>query len=335
MMEKISRQNGPYRRIINSIVRKFAMIVVVVVAFSIVLSASSAASATVQQENQTGNATPYGASSEQFAVKQGSNCYTVTPLGDGSDNVASFYDYRGAEHGYSSHGTNDLQIKDSSQFFFYRGNGGLNLVMLHGRWAGNVSPGGGAVTLELRGLPSTGGWTIKDDGYPTTTDSLTANKSMATASWTWSGGRSDGGVYQAAPSAWNSRIQIVPHFNREAAKYPDPDWEGRESENQVQRWIVRSGDGTAHALDLSQQVVIEPGACDSQNGTTDTSDHEPEPTTQTHTSTSEETTTETAAAESTTRDTPEETAAAGPGFGTGLTLLALAIALIGILRRRY
>lgn len=325
----------------QSRVYECVLIPVIVVVLLVAASVGTVASATIQPGNHTRNISRAGENTEQFAIKQGDNCYSITPLGNETDSIVSFYDYRGHEQGYSSHGTTGLQIKDTSQFFFYQGSSGLNLVMLHGQWAGNVSPGGGAVTLKMDGLPATGGWAIKDDGYPTTTDSLTSNGSMATASWTWSGGRSDGGVYQADPAAWNSRIRITPHFNKEAAGYPDPDWEGRESENQVQRWIVRSGDGSAHALNLSQSVTIESGMC-APHSNDDNQPHstvsELKATNQVDTATDEEmamnATNNKRIPTTTVEDSSGETAATGPGFGITLSVFVLAVALIAIIRWR-
>lgn len=325
---------GLYDRVINSIAVRPRTVVTVVVVLLVVgsVGVGTIASANAQPGNNSGNTTQTGEKKKTFAVKQGNTCYTITPLGDGSNNIVSYYNYRGAGSGYSSRGTTDLQIEGTSQFFFYQGNGGISLVMLHDRFTGNASTGGGAVTLDMRGLPVTGGWVVKDDGYQRSNDTFTFNKSRAKASWSWGGGRADGGVYQAEPSAWDSRIKIIPHFNRESAAYPDPEWEGGGTSNQIQRWIVRSSNGKAHALNLYEPVVIEPGKCGQMGNKKQTS---PPANKQGSTPTDQkDTSTDTAMTPTTSGDSAEGTAATGPGFGIGLTVLALAVALIAILRRR-
>lgn len=259
-----------------------------------------------------------------FAVKQGSTCYTVTPMGNGSDNVVSYYNYRTHGHGYSSRGTRDLQVEDTSQFFFYRGNGGLSLVFLHDKFTGNATTGGGAISLVMTGMPVTGGWTVKDDGYAGANDTFTFNKSMTTATWGWRPGRSDGAVYRADPSEWNKEITIKPRFNKEAESYPYPGWEGEGTMNQVERWIVRSGDGKAHALNLYEDVTITRGSCDGQESMNGTESIESG---QNQASNNQQNTNEES-------DSGLKTIASGPGFGVVLTIAALAVALVAIVARR-
>ncbi len=327
-----SSTKGLYERLNSSIAGRLGTAATVAMVLIVVGSVAmgTVASVNAQQGTQSGNNTSgNGGAAEQFAVTQGNNCYTVSPLGNDTDNVVSFYNYRGEGSGYSSRGTTDLQVEDTSQMFLYKGNGGLSLVFLHDRFTGNASSGGGAVTLEMHGLPVTGGWTVKDDGYAGSNDTFTFNESVATASWSWAGGRSDGGVYQANPNAWNSEVKIVPRFNRESASYPDPEWEGDETSNQVQRWIVRSGDGEAHALNLYEPVMIQKGTCgQTGNQMTDSGAGGSNGDGQMDTSTEMGTTSTDSGGSS------NQTEATGPGFGIGLTVFALAAALIAILRRR-
>ncbi len=295
-----------------------AVVVVMVVVTVGAVSISMAPIADAQDGTPSDNGTN---ASETFAVEQGDTCYTVTPIGDGTNNVVSFYDYRTHGSGYSSRGTTDLQVEDTSQFFFHKGNGGLSLVFIHDQFSGNRSTGGGAVTLVMRGLPVTGGWTVKDDGYAGANDTFTFNKSMTTASWGWNGGRNDGGVYRAPPDDWDSEITIDPQFNREANSYPYPGWDGDGTMNQVERWIVRSGDEQAHALNMYDEVKITPGTCDSKGG--------------------EQTQTQEQGQSQMNNDQGSNenseglrTIVSGPGFGVVLTVLALAVALIAIVAHR-
>jgi hypothetical protein len=287
--------------------------------------------------------TQTGEDTQSFAVVQGESCYTIQPLGNGTKSVAAFYDYRSHGYGYSSNGTRQLQVEDASQLFFYRGNGGISLVILHDKIGGGSTTGGGTVTLVIDGLPVTGGWVVKDDGYPRANDSFAFNGSTAVVTWGWQGNRTDGGVYQAEPAAWDSRIRIVPHFNQESKMYPYPKWSGGTTNNQVERWIVRSDDGQAHALTLYQPVTIRPGTCKSlsqpskaqntqtnQNNSTEKQNAtDSRPTTTVSTSPPQ-----TPTLSGTVTD-ENRSIVSGPGFGIGIAVLALLIVFVVVFRGRY
>lgn len=297
----------------------------------------------VADDSQTGEDT------QTFAVTQGDTCYTIQPLGNGTKSVVSFYGYRAAGYGYSSTGTRQLQIEDASQFFFYQGNGGLSLVMLHDKTNGSGASGGGTVTFLIDGLPITGGWVVKDDDYPGSNDSFTFNGSTSVVTWSWQGNRSDGGAYQAEPSQWDSPIRIVPHFNRESKAYPNPAWADQATTNQVERWIVRSGNGQAYALNLYQPVVIRQGTCGSLSppDKEQSTPTEQNASTEQNSPTEQSTTTTTASTASTDSTEPSRTTtqsgtemdvggsiATGPGFGIGVAILALLVVLVVVFRRR-
>lgn len=295
---------------------KVVVVVMIVVTVS-AMSISMAPIADAQDGNETDSEGNDNAS-ETFAVKQGDTCYTVSPMGDGTESVVSYYNYRTHGHGYSSRGTTDLQVQDTSQFFFYKGNGGLSLVFLHDKFSGNQTQGGGAVTLVMDGMPVTGGWTVKDDGYSGASDVFTFNKSVTTASWGWGGGRSDGGVYRAPPNDWNEEIVIDPKFNKNADTYPYPDWEGDETLNQVERWVVRSGDEQAHALNMYEEVRISPGTCNEMEQGKTQQQSQTEDTNQGSNDESE----------------GLRTIVSGPGFGVVVMILALAAVLAAVALRR-
>lgn len=291
---------------------------VVVVVMVVVTVSAIGLSMAPMADAQDGTPTPSEGTnnaSETFAVKQGETCYTVTPMDDGTENVVSFYNYRTHGHGYSSRGTTDLQVQDTSQFFFYKGNGGLSLVFLHDKFSGNQTSGGGAVTLVMQGMPVTGGWTVKDDGYAGANDTFTFNKSMTTASWGWGGGRSDGGVYRAPPDDWEGEITIDPKFNKDANSYPYPAWEGDGTMNQVERWVVRSGNEDAHALNLYEEVKISPGNCNVEGKTTTQM-------------------TENTQSGGNNESSGLRTIVSGPGFGVVLTIIALVAILAAVALRR-
>lgn len=288
-----------------------------------------------------------GEGTQSFAVIQGDSCYTIQPLGNGTKSVAAFYNYRTHDYGYSSRGTLGLQIKSTTQMFFYQGNGGLSLVILNGKTNTSRASGGGTVTFVIEGLPVTGGWIVKDDGYPGANDSFTFNGSTAVVTWKWQGNRTDGGVYQAEPSSWNSQIRIIPHFNMESRANNNSEGGSGMTTGRVERWVVRSGDGEAYALKLFKPITIRPGTCEAlsspdkmqntstdqdtstdQNSSTEQDTMEHKPTTTTSTDQSQMTT------QSGTVTDGGGSLATGPGFGIGIAILALLAALVVVIRRR-
>jgi hypothetical protein len=195
-----------------------------------------------------------------YSLEQGDDCAPLAPL-QGEDPVAAFYDYRAPftdpEAGtYSSHGTTDLQEDDASVLFLYDGPEGLSLVLVHGRLDGGGD--GGNVTFEMSGLPESGEWVVADDDYDgeTSYDVWERDGDESTVSWTWQGGRTDGGAFRGLGDL--DELAIDPAFNDAAALADEHDV------GQVTRWVALSGDAAdpeRTELALDERVTVRPGAC--------------------------------------------------------------------------
>lgn len=212
---------------------------------------------------------------DRIVLRQDGQCYPLQPLGNGSQTVAQFYDYRNpynmnrsdplysSGYKYSSFGTTDLQRNETSQLFLYNGSDGLSLVFLHGRVYGDSEEGiggGGTVEMNITGLPPSGYWAVQDDTYPGQRQ-LEISPTHTHAVWTSKGGRTDGGAFVGLNrSGWN-RIEIQPRFNERSPEYPSSEWKGSPESNEYTSWIVRSGARTTHELDMTSPVFIESGSC--------------------------------------------------------------------------
>ncbi|EMA45368.1 hypothetical protein [Halococcus saccharolyticus] len=258
--------------------------------------------------------------SDTFIVQQGDRCTEVTALGDGSQSVEEFYDYRSPitdqEGLYSSYGTTDIQESQVSQLFVYRGSEGLSLVFLHDQF-GDES-GGFVATADVSGLPADGEWAVEDDSYNNRDDIFEHENGSSHIEWFSNGNRTDGAAFRGLGSSEYRTITADIQFNEEADTYPFEEWEGEPEANQIERWILRSGSGETTELDMNQPVEISPGTCSggvetytptptsetngTANGTTDVG------TTATEvTGTTTATTTETATATATQTQTPTAT----------------------------
>lgn len=299
-----------------------------------------------------------------FIVQQGDTCTEVTPLGDGSQTVEQFYDYRVLDDqaNYSSLGTTDIQENQVSQLFVYRGSNGLSLVFLHDKIN---EPYGFVATGDISGLPSDGEWAVEDDNYTNRDDTFEYTDTGAHIEWNSNGERTDGAAFRGLGSSDYSTITADIAFNDEVDRYPFEEWSGSPSDNEIDNWIVRSGDGSTTELDMSSPVEISPGSCSGgvstftaspngsdANATTDTTDGSTAADTQTATDTptaaeDDDTTADNGSDDGATAtdggglvgtSSPTQTDSSdafGPGFGAGAALLAvLALAGVALARRR-
>jgi hypothetical protein len=195
-----------------------------------------------------------------FIVQQGDTCTEVTPLGDGSQSVEQFYDYTVLDDkaNYSSLGTTDIQQDQTSQLFVYRGSEGLSLVFLHDEIN---EPYGFVATADISGLPSNGEWVVEDDNYTNRDDTFEYTDTSAHIEWNSNGGRTDGAVFRGLGSSDYRTITVDIAFNDAVDRYPFEEWSGSPSDNEIERWIVRSGDGSTTELDMDSPVKISPGSC--------------------------------------------------------------------------
>ncbi|MFC4357795.1 CARDB domain-containing protein [Halobium salinum] len=193
---------------------------------------------------------------EEFSVTQAEQCTTVTPLGDGSQRVEEYYDYR-VQPDYSSYGTSDEQASATSNLYFYRGSDGVSLVMLHDRRGDDV--GGGTVTFDLAGLPAGADWAVEDDTYEGRDDVFEHDGSRSHIEWVWAPGRNDGAAVRGVGEGYDA-ITIQPGFNEQSVRWET--WPHTDESDRITTWRVLSGDGaTVRTLDLSQSVTISPGPC--------------------------------------------------------------------------
>ncbi|HET7323177.1 MAG TPA: cell surface glycoprotein related protein [Halococcus sp.] len=217
----------------------------------VVASALAVAPAAAQADSQT------------FIVEQGDKCIQVTPLGDGSQSVESFYDYRSPisepEGLYSSYGTTDIQLSQVSQIFVYRGSGGLSLVFLHDKFGDEH--GGFVATADISGMPADGEWVVEDDTYNHRDDTFKHASTSSHIEWASNGNRTDGAVFRGLGSPNYTTITVDMKFNEESNRYPFEEWSGSPDQNQIEKWIVRSGTGETTELDMSEPVQISPGTC--------------------------------------------------------------------------
>lgn len=195
-----------------------------------------------------------------FTVRQGSECTQVTPLGDGTQSVERFYDYRVLNEtaNYSSLGTRGIQMDQTSQLFVFRGSRGLSLVFLNDAIG---SPGGYVATADVSGLPPAGRWVVEDDDYPNRDDVFEYDNTSAHIEWNSNGRRTDGAAFRGLESRNYSTITIDVAFNEETDRYPFDEWRGSPERNRIERWIVRSGTGGTTELDMSRPVELRRGTC--------------------------------------------------------------------------
>lgn len=192
-----------------------------------------------------------------YGVTQDGNCYEVTPMGDGSTTVSSFYDYS-PDYSYSSAGTRQLQDNQVSSLFFYRGARGDSLVFLHDAYDEH---GGGALSVTITGLPPSGEWVVEDDSYPGRDDNFNHSRTRSSIDWIWKDGRTDGAAFRGVGATGASGITIDPAFNEHATLWgtqPQPGYHGR-----IKSWRLLSGGGwTVTTLQMDEPVTIRPGGCD-------------------------------------------------------------------------
>ena len=238
--------------------------------------------------------------SQTFIVEQGSQCVQITPLGDGTQSVEEFYDYKVLNDtaNYSSLGTTDIQLDQTIQVFVYRGSDGLSLVFLNDKID---EPGGYVATADISGLPADGQWVVEDDNYTNRDDTFSYNDTGAHIEWSANGRRTDGAAFRGLESSNYRTITVDIKFNDETDRYPFEEWSGSPEQNEIESWVARSGTGETTELNMSQPVDLSPGTCSGGVSTfTATSSSAGNATTETARAT-ETTTTQTATATTTTQ----------------------------------
>jgi len=203
-----------------------------------------------------------------IAVAQGTNCYTVQPVGNGSETVEAFYDYRNPENSnepgnttYSSFGTTEFQETGASSLFFYDGANGTSLVVVHDQTGDE--DGGSTITWSLSGLPSGGELAVQDDYYENQPldDEWNYSNTTADVDWKYADNRTDGAAFRGLDGENFTTITIDPGYNEAADYWGEWDYSGSE-EYEVTDWTVReSGGEVVSHLALDQRVFVHHDAC--------------------------------------------------------------------------
>ena len=209
----------------------------------------------------TGAAVPVdGTGNDPITVRQGGECYRPTPLGNGSEAVGSFYDYRVSTN-YSSTGTIRFQEHQVSNLFVYNGSDGYSLVFLHDAYE-DGAPYGSTVTFEITGLPAAGSWPVEDDDYPDQDDNFTHDGSRSEIDWMWAPERTDGAAFRGLATEPNASITVDPRFNERADEWGDWTWSGNRN-NVVTEWRLLGENATeVTTLDMNRNVTVSVGPCD-------------------------------------------------------------------------
>lgn len=260
-------QKDPYSQIRYWSLLRISVSVSLVVIVS--LSAISATPTVVAQDD-----------SQTYTVQQGGKCIEITPLGDGTQSIDDYYDYRSPltepEGLYSSYGTSDIQLNQVSQLFAYHGKNGTSLVFLHDRLG--AKEGGFVATADISGLPKNGTWAVKDDHYRDRQDDVfETNRSggqQAHIKWLSNSNRTDGAAFRGIESSNYDEITVDIKFNSRSDAYPFQKWQGAPEDNEIERWITRSGTGETTSLNMNQSVSISQGACADSNREDGTADSE-------------------------------------------------------------
>jgi hypothetical protein len=206
-----------------------------------------------------------GQTTGDYVILQGEECRPIELLGNGTESVEAFYDYRSPDTDpsgwYETYGeARELLREDTSQIFLYRGSEGLSLVFLHDGVGSNTTSGG-TLETEITGLPAGGEWVVRDDEYDGQDDDTFDGGSEASASWAWNeGSRTDGGAYSLNGGDWEA-FTIEMEFNENAEQYPYEKWNGEPAANEIDSWIARS-DGETYALAMDEPITIARGNCD-------------------------------------------------------------------------
>jgi PGF-CTERM protein len=236
----------------------------VVLTALLVMSSLSAAGAGLASASTSGNA---AGNATTFHVTQAGQCYEVAAMGDGSQSVEDFYDYRKPnntdppEYTYSSHGTKHLQDNQVSNVFVYHGTDGYSVVMLHDKLDedGNEGKYGSTITFNFSNMDGVS-WKVRDDNYTIDGEEQDDNWDIEGADhsvdWMWADNRTDGGAFSGFG---NSEVTITPYFNESAPKWGKTPHTGNEQP--MNEWrLLREGD-TNVSLDMSQKLSVAKGSC--------------------------------------------------------------------------
>jgi len=228
-----------------------------ILAIAAVPVAGSAVQPAVQQQDD--------AAPGNYSILQDGDCTTIEPLGDGTQSVEEFYDYRTPNttpesYTYSSLGTLDLQRDDTSILFLYEGTEGTSLVLVHDRVYGDTN--GSAVTMQFDGLPEDGEWVVEDDSYSDSInggpdDEFEHGETSSRITWVFSENSTDGGAFRGGLGDDDLELTVDPAFNDDA--------DFREYPGEITDWQALSGsdDGIERTSLDFQPIELRAGSCSS------------------------------------------------------------------------
>ncbi|PSQ07306.1 hypothetical protein BRC97_04085 [Halobacteriales archaeon QS_6_71_20] len=205
-----------------------------------------------------GAASAAGQEEATYVVEQGDRCVPLEPV-SGSEPVEEFYGYEQNSNEVNSQQSNTgLESPSTSRLFLYEGPEALSLVLLQG---GGVSEPGGAASMLISGLPRSGEWAVRDDGYQGATDEFLETDREAVIHWAWGtegrvNRRNDGGAFRGLGDDFCVSLRAA--FN-EDAKF-EPFNEGR-----VDGIEALSGGGDQPepvSLDTEAPITVRTGSCD-------------------------------------------------------------------------
>ncbi|WP_254274300.1 PKD domain-containing protein [Haloarcula marina] len=196
---------------------------------------------------------------DAYSVEQGDRCIPLTIVGDASQNVTSYYDYRSSPNSdFSSHGTDDRQVSQVSQFYVYRGENADSLLFLHDR-RNDDSPEGGAVSMDIQNIPEQASWSVEDDNYSEEADDrFIHGETRSRVDWVWAPERTDGGALSGMGHVNDSGITIQAAFGNDtyaARELDSPYADGNLS------WAARGPDERLAPLSKSESVTVRQGGC--------------------------------------------------------------------------
>lgn len=204
-------------------------------------------------------AAPAGAQEETtYVLEQGDRCVPLEPI-SGSEPVEEFYGYEQNSNEPNSQQSNTgLESPSTSRLFLYDGPEAVSLVFLEG---GGSSEPGGAASVLIAGLPRSGEWTVRDDGYPSATDEFLTTDREAVIHWAWGSQgrvrrRNDGGVFGGLGDDFCVSVRAA--FGDDAKLEPF-------NPGGIDGWEALSGgdDGPeAVSLETGAPVTIRTGSCD-------------------------------------------------------------------------
>ncbi|WP_248516291.1 PKD domain-containing protein [Salinarchaeum laminariae] len=204
------------------------------------------------------------AAPDSYTVEQGDQCIDVDPIGDGSQSVEEFYDYRSnqtdPEGVFSSYGTGEYQRDNTSTMLLYNGSEGTSLVFIHEKLHNPEENGtnGSSITFNVTGIEPGDGWAVEDDDYVNLDDTFEHGETYSRMNWVWAQGRTDGGAYRGLGN--DTDIRIDPAFNEAA----DERYNGYKYTGWVHDWEVAEGasdDERTTLGSLEESVTVQAGYC--------------------------------------------------------------------------